>query len=109
MRRLAEANAWARTRLRVPKTTTDACVWRACYKASHAPLPSRSAVRPGRDAAGDRTQERETVRPPARQAPGRARARRAVPPALRGPGPAFTAKDPRRRSRDDRHDPGQGD
>ena len=74
----------------------------------HAPVPPRPAVRPGRLAAGDRTQERKTVRPAARQAAGRAGRRRAVPSALRDRRPALAAKNPRRGPRHDRDHRGQG-
>ena len=73
---------------------------------AHAPLPARSAVRPGRNAAGDRTEERKTVRPAARQAAGRAGRRRAVPsapcdarPARRGRRSATRSRTPSSLSR----------
>ncbi len=73
----------------------------------YAPVPPRSAVRSGRDAAGDRTEERQIVRPPTRQATGGAGGRRAVPSAPFDPRPAFAPKNPRRGSGHDRDHRGE--
>ena len=73
----------------------------ACIK-RHAPRLARPAVRPRRDAAGRRAEERQADRQAHRPAAGRARGRRAVPSALRRDRPPRAAEDRRGRARRDR-------